>query len=101
MQGLPGVDLGGLARVPPEAPPAALALALVEALMGFKPAYGVCPGCGWVRACRADGTLGTHLFTNKRGQHPGHSCPGIGQKPVKYVPRPEATSTVNPQRQGG
>lgn len=70
--------------------------------VGFKPVYGLCPVCGWVRACRRDGTLREHKFTNNRGQQPGHSCPGIGQKPAKYVPRPEvATNSVNPTRQGG
>jgi hypothetical protein len=69
--------------------------------VGFKPAYGLCRGCGWVRACRKDGTVGEHKFTNDRGRQPGYSCPGIGQKPAKYVPRPETPNTVNPTRQGG
>jgi hypothetical protein len=70
--------------------------------VGFKPVYGLCPVCGWVRACRRDGTLREHKFSNDRGQQPGHSCPGIGQKPVNYVPRPEViANSVNPTRQGG
>lgn len=69
--------------------------------MPFRPVYGLCGGCGWVRACRADGSLREHLYTNQHGQRPGHSCPGIGQKPVKYTPRPETSDTVNPARQGG
>lgn len=68
--------------------------------MGFKPVYGLCPACGWVRACRADGTLREHKHVDDTGRYTGDSCPGIGQKPDKYVPRPTVATVVDRARRG-